>query len=246
MKKKYYNPEYPGSLSGVDKFYRGQKTKKKADVEAWLRGEDAYTLHKPVRYRFKRNKVVVGAVDAQWDADLIDMSHQPDGSYRYVLVATDILSHYAWTRPLKTKTGKDVTKAFESIFDEGRQPIKLRTDRGTEFTNKLAQKMFRRYKVHHFLTNNEVKANYAERLIRTLRLRLNRHFTHKQTHKWKDIIGDIAASYNNTYHRTIKRNPSSITKENQDEVWREQYAGSLKPDGAFKLKVGDTVRISHL
>jgi hypothetical protein len=246
MDVNYYKATHPGSLSGVDKFYRSVRNKTRKEVEEWLRGEEAYTLHKPVRYKFKRNEVVVSGIDAQWDADLMDMSKQPDGEYHYVLVATDILSHYAWTKPLKTKTGREVTAAFKSIFEEGRQPIKLRTDRGTEFTNKLAQKMFKAYYVHHFLTNNEVKANYAERLIRTLKLRLNRHFTHKQTNKWKDVMGDITTSYNNTYHRTIKRKPKSVTKKNQAEVWMVQYNRHLKPDGKFKLQVDDNVRISHL
>jgi hypothetical protein len=230
----------------VDTFSRGQRSKKKDEVQEWLQGEDAYTLHKPVRYKIKRNKVVVSGIDYQWDADLMDMTQQPDDGYHYVLVATDILSHFAWTRPLKTKTGKEVSKAFFSIFAEGRRPIKLRTDHGTEFTNKLSQQMFREHGVDHFLTNNEVKANYAERLIRTLKLRLNRYSTHKQTRKWKEIIGDITSSYNNTYHRTIKRKPSSVTVDNQAEVWKVQYGGTLKPDGRFKLKEGDNVRISHL
>jgi hypothetical protein len=106
--------------------------------------------------------------------------------------------------------------------------------------------MFRDHNVHHFLTNNEVKANYAERLIRTLKLRLNRHFTRKHTNEWKSVIGDITTSYNNTFHRTIKRKPKSVTKDNQAEVWQVQYGNTPKPDGPFKLKEGDYVRISHL
>jgi hypothetical protein len=59
---------------------------------------------------------------------------------------------------------------------------------------------------------------------------------------------DITASYNNTYHRTIKRTPISVTKENQLDVWMVQYGEPIarEPDGSFKLKVGDYVRISHL
>ena len=102
----------------------------------------------------------------------MEMTQQPDEGYNYLLVAIDILSHYTWTRPLKNKTGKEVSKAFNSIFAEGRVPRKIRSDRGTEFTNKTTQQVFREYGVEHFLTNNEVKANCAERVIRTLKLRL--------------------------------------------------------------------------
>ncbi len=248
MDEAYYDPKHPGSLAGVDKFYRAQTHATKDEVEEWLRGEESYTLHKPVRYRFPRNKVIVSGIDAQWDADLMDMSHQPDDGYHYLLVAIDIWSHYTWTRPLRNKTGKEVSIAFDSIFGEGRVPVKIRTDRGTEFTNKTSQQMFRKHGVEHFLTNNEVKANYAERVIRTLKLRLKRYETWKQTHKWKDVMGDITSSYNNTYHRTIKRKPSSVTKENQAAVWIVQYGEPSinKIDGPFKLKQGDYVRISHL
>jgi len=248
MDATYFDPRRPGSLAGVDKFYRSQTDATKQEVQEWLSGQDAYTLHKPVRYRFKRNRVVVSGIDSQWDADLMEMTQQPDDGYNYLLVCIDILSRYVWTRALRTKTGKEVSQAFQSIFEEGRIPSKVRTDRGTEFTNRWSQSTFRKHEVHHFLTNNEVKANYAERVIRTLKLRLKRYETWKQTHKWKDIMPDITHSYNHTYHRSIKRRPSTVTKENQAEVWMVQYGDTKlqKTDGPFKLKEGDYVRISHL
>lgn len=248
MDDAYYDPKQPGSFAGVDKFYRRQTDATRDDVKEWLRGEEAYSLHKPVRYRFPRNKVIVSGVDAQWDADLMDMTQQPDEGYHYVLVAIDILSHYAWTRPLKNKTGPEVSRAFASIFDEGRMPSKIRTDRGKEFTSRTSEKMFKQRGVEHFLSNNEVKANYAERVIRTLKLRLKRYETWKQTRRWKDVMQDITASYNNTYHRTIKMTPASVNKENQAEVWMTQYAHTSmhKTDGPYRFKEGDYVRISHL
>lgn len=248
MEESYYDTKLPGSFGGVDKFYRSQANASRKEIKDWLRGEEAYTLHKPVRYHFPRNKVVVSGMDAQWDADLMEMTQQPDDGFTFVLVAIDILSHFVWMRPLKNKTGKEVSAAFEDIFTEGRIPRKIRTDRGTEFTNKKTQETFKKHGVEHFLTNNEVKANYAERVIRTLKLRLKRYETWKQTHKWKDVMKDITHSYNNTYHRTIKRTPSSVTKENQADVWMVQYGGEYrhKIDGQFKFKLGDYVRISHL
>ncbi len=248
MDATYYNPKLPGSLSGVDKFYRSQKDATRREVRHWLRGEEAYTLHKPVRYHFRRNRVIVSGIDAQWDADLMQMTQQPDNGYQYILVAIDILSRYVWTQPLKNKTGKEVSQAFQNIFAEGRVPKKIRTDRGTEFTNRLSQQTFQKHGVHHFLTNNEVKANYAERVIRTLKLRLKRYETWKQTHKWKNIMSDITESYNNSYHRSIKRAPSSVNKENEAEVWMVQYATpqTETKDGPFKFQVGDYIRISHL
>ena len=42
------------------------------------------TLHKPVRHRFKRNKVIVGAVDEEWEADLVmDSLSKENNGYDY-------------------------------------------------------------------------------------------------------------------------------------------------------------------
>ena len=126
------------------------------------------------------------------------------------------------------------------------------------------QKYFKEVGVHHFTTQNEVKANYAERVIKTLKSRIMRYFTLKQTHKWIDVLSDFTFSYNNTFHRTIKRAPQSVNKDNEVDAWIEQYRPSperhavIKQDDTkkrtkirrnksiFKFKVGDYVRISNL
>ena len=36
--------------------------------------------------------------------------------YKYLLMVLDLFSKYGWIVPLKTKTGLEVSKAFESIF----------------------------------------------------------------------------------------------------------------------------------
>ena len=61
----YYNPESPGSFGGVDSIYRAVKNEGKYQIwrnkiRLWLQKQDTYTLHKPVRYRFRRNRVIQG------------------------------------------------------------------------------------------------------------------------------------------------------------------------------------------
>ena len=65
--------------------------------------------------------MVVFDIDQQWVADLIEvqtLSKQNKG-YRYILVVIDAFSKYAWARPIKKKTGKDVTDAFARKPKEG-------------------------------------------------------------------------------------------------------------------------------
>jgi hypothetical protein len=109
----YYNPESPTSFGGVDSIYRVVKSEGKHQISrnkirTWLRKQDTYTLHKPVRYRFKRNRVIVGAIDEQWEADLVIMDSlaKYNNNYKYILTVIDVLSKYTWVEPIKAKTGK--------------------------------------------------------------------------------------------------------------------------------------------
>ena len=53
----------------------------------------------------------------------------------YLLVVIDVLSKYAWVRPMKNKTSRSLLEEFDSILSEGRKLDKLKTDKGTEFLN---------------------------------------------------------------------------------------------------------------
>ena len=52
-----------------------KKSKLKPEkVKSWLSTQDSYTLHKPVKYKFPQQRVVVGGMGHQWQADLEDVS----------------------------------------------------------------------------------------------------------------------------------------------------------------------------
>ena len=42
-------------------------------IRTWLRQQDTYTLHRLVRYRFKKNRVIFGGIDKEWEADVVIM-----------------------------------------------------------------------------------------------------------------------------------------------------------------------------
>ena len=60
----YFDPSHAGSFGGVQTFKRhvdgSIKTK---DVKTWLQNKDTYTLHKPVRLKFRRRTFTVGIDD---------------------------------------------------------------------------------------------------------------------------------------------------------------------------------------
>ena len=154
----YFDPSRPGSFSGASKFFRSQNRASRREISEFLRDQQAYTLHAPVRYKIRRPPVIVSTIDSQWDADLGSMLQykEENSGFSFFLLAVDILSHYIWTRPLKTKKPEEVGKAMLDIFSEGRRPSALRTDAGKEFTGMAFQKAMKKAGVHHFIATNEV------------------------------------------------------------------------------------------
>jgi len=80
----------------------------------------ANEVHKPVVKKFKRRKVISNGINDIWAVDLVDMQEWSDDNdgYKYMLNIIDVFSRYAWSIPLKTKTAKEVLKAFESIKEK--------------------------------------------------------------------------------------------------------------------------------
>ena len=118
------------------------KNVKYQDVRNWLQGETTYTLHKPIRKRFKRRKTIVAGIDQQWQADLADMQHlaKQNDQKKYLLCVIDVFSKFSWVIPIPNKTGKTLVDAFTSIIRKSkRKPVSLQTDKGTEFKNREFQ-----------------------------------------------------------------------------------------------------------
>ena len=252
----YYSLNSPASFGGKEKLFleakRNDEQITRYEVENWLSSQLAYTLHKPVSLNFKTRPVLVYYVDEQWQLDLVDLSKlsRYNSGYKYLLVCIDILSRFAWIEPLKSKTAKELKEVIEKIFLRGnRQPKLIQTDKGTEFLNSLVKNMLRSRKIRLFTTNSERKASVVERLNRTMKGIMFKYFTKENTRRYIDVMPNLVARYNNSYHRSIKMKPNEVHRGNEAEVWINLYEGRLhsheKHDGKNKeLNIGDIVRIS--
>ena len=85
----------------------------------------------------------------------------------------------------------------------------------------------------------------VERFNRTLKTRMWKYFTSKNTSVYIDILQDIVHGYNNSYHRSIGQSPVAVSLLNVGQVRRKLYRNSwAKPIRELKFKLGDQVRIS--
>ena len=181
LDKIYSTPDDPGSLGGAERLFKRAKELRvrgvtRASVAEYLRGQQAYTLHKPARRHYKRNKTYVAGIDAQWQADLADMqgvARQNDGM-RYILTIIDVFSKFAWAEPVRSKDAVTVADGFLRVLNEGapRKPKRLQTDKGKEFFNERFAALMRRHGIHHFSSESDQKAAVAERFNRTIKSRI--------------------------------------------------------------------------
>jgi len=115
--KIYYNAKHTAGFSSAEKLVNAAESNKR-NVEEWLSGQDTYTLHKPARKRFPRNPYTITNIDDVWEIDLADLSclSRYNDKYKYLLNVIDIFSRYAWSVPLKDKTGKSIAAAITTLF----------------------------------------------------------------------------------------------------------------------------------
>ena len=87
-----------------------------------------------------------------------------------------------------------------------------------------------------------MKASVVERLIRTLKSRLEKFFILNKTKRWLEFLPHLIENYNNTPHRSIGMTPNQVTDENSEKVFKRMFPDInlvVKP----RLKVGDKVRV---
>ena len=244
MESVYRDPRQPGSFTSIANLqhYAGVD---RQTAERFLMGQDAYTMHKPARLHFPRRRTYAKGIDDLFQIDLIDLSSLAtyNSGYRYLLMCIDVFSKFAWSVPLKTKSGREVADAMETILDE-RKCALLQGDKGAEWLNTTFQQMIKRHGIKFYTSeNDDIKASIVERLNRTIKERMWRYFTHSNTRRYLDVLQNIMHSYNNTRHRSIGMAPSQVDASNEQLVRQKLYPPKPKTF-KYRYNVGDMVRIS--
>ena len=257
IRKRYYDISQPGSFAGSVKLWKAIKQSKDRPrsvtqkvVQDWLEKQEVHNIHKTPKRNFKTEKIIVGEVDEQWDGDLLVFTQYAkyNKGYRYIGVFIDLFSRYVWLSALKTKGGKEMVETVRAVFAKGRKCKFLRTDRGSEWTNKHLQEYLRTEEVKHLVTYSPWHAGYVERAIRTAKGKLFKYFAENRTFEWYSVLQELADSLNATEHSSTGMAPKDITVENEREVYEKIYLPveleREKTKIRYKFNVGDKVRIS--
>jgi hypothetical protein len=130
-------------------------------------------------------------------------------------------------------------------------PQEIFSDRGKEFESAQILQYYEDKGILKFKANaSHIKAAFAERMIRTIKQRLYRYFSEKNTTDWISVIPKITDAINHTICRSTGLRPFDIDEKNANNVWEELYAPLVRnyneiTRNKLKFSKGDAVRISR-
>eukprot|EP01059_Diplonema_ambulator_P033426 TRINITY_DN6978_c1_g1_i1.p2 TRINITY_DN6978_c1_g1~~TRINITY_DN6978_c1_g1_i1.p2 ORF type:complete len:313 (+),score=-32.54 TRINITY_DN6978_c1_g1_i1:1599-2537(+) len=247
-----------GYTTDLNKLYKLQDNYKpleklsKKEIKTFLDRQEVNQLFN------RKPRKLVGHIVAYGGNELLQMDlldfqklKTRNRGYAWILIAVDVFTRYAYAIPLKKKTMTEtrdgIVKLLSQLPKSQPLPKRIISDNGNEFLNKEVGELFDLYNITH--DTNEVGDHNAlgiiDRFSRTIRERLERHFSVNKTDNWVDYIDDIVKSYNNTPHSTLHmRTPASILKDDEEILADNIDKGAYEYRAVPRLKVGDLVRKS--
>ena len=189
---------------------------------------------------YPTNKLVYNHADEIWSmdlADMVDYKISNNKSYRYIFIVIDNFSKYLWAIPLKNKFSQTITNEFSNILTTPkRKPLKLESDRGSEFYNSIFQTFLKSKNIQHYSRFTDKGPSIAERVIRTVRNLLNKPVFEKGKADWLSELPSVIKKYNNTIHHSTKMTPNQASKKvNEKEVFSNLRDDRVKRQPKYKL-----------
>lgn len=263
---RYVDPGHPTAFSSpgaVYRYYEGRVPM--STVVKALESVDAYTKHKETKRPATFNPFYSYQRRTEYQADLVDMSgiKAANSYYAYLLVVIDVFSRKLWVMPLKTKSAASMREALRHwLVDQDSEPgasqrlgRRLYTDRGKEFVARSVVELLKEFNFKHTTSKRGLyKAAVAERVNKTLQVRIYRYLSHTGRLRYVDVLPDIIGAYNNTKHSTLEHafSPEEADDpENEDRVreihgrrYHDVMQKMKRTRKKRRFKIGDTVRVT--
>ena len=138
--------------------------------------------------------------------ELIGEFHPPTSKgKRYALTVICMLTGYVFCIPLKTKTAEEVLQAYiDNVYSKFGGSIKILSDNGTEFKNKIFEQVAKELGVVYKL-NTPPYYPASNGRISKLKACISKHITPQL--EWDDLVPLACAAYNFRPNEHSKESP---------------------------------------
>ena len=185
---------------------------------------------------------------ALWELDLMDLSqpHNADGAAKYVMVVVDDFTKYVWVRAMVSKDTANFGEALHSILRESKKlPKAIMSDGEPAIKSGDIKQMFSINTIK-WVNREKIHSPTVERMIRTIRGKMERAFIDQGNRKWAKIVQNIAKNINATPNEKTGVCPNDALKYKDDIWFRENiaYHEALSKIEPNKVDVGDSVKVA--
>lgn len=208
----------------------------RAQVEKWLKNQEAYQLHKKADHKISETKSITAKKFGHLQIDTLVMGNMAFNGYHYIVNIIDVYSRYAWSIPMKTITAEKVHAKLSELFATMKEkPRIIQVDNGGEYSKHVSGVQYIVNKAHSPNSNALVESYNG-----TIRKVISSNWN-SGLRNWVALLDGIVEGYNRTRHRIIKTSPYEVyvngaVIDSPVEQKRTTVAGA-------QLKVGDRVRL---
>lgn len=206
-------------------------------VKEFLAQQATQQITQQVKRNKKYDTIISPSLHNNYQTDLMNLPNPSQNKgFKYLLTMIDVYSRYAFVKPLKTKTGDVVFKAFKDLITENGLCKNLNCDLGSEFIYNPFVKYCKENDITLWYSNPEQDNKNAiiERFHRTLR-NLILKYTVANGKGYIDVLPNLIKNYNSTYHKTIQTEPIEIWQGNEKNEQKIHNIENI-------FNVGDKVR----
>jgi len=219
------------------------------EILDFIKTQTINELHKPTQ-KIKENYKFIIAFEPyeMLQIDLLDYSKysRTNKGYKFILIAVDVFSRYAFAKPIKNKTPENVLDGFKLFNIKNINSVY--SDSGNEYKG-----VFSKYLNEHNIISLKAEIGdhnslgIIDRFSKTLKIMISKYMTANETTRYYDVLDDLLKAYNNTPHTALGDiSPSnSFSGENYNLIKRINLE-KLKHNKSIikknKIKVGDNVR----
>ena len=259
LKKIYESYENPGCLSSIEKLFNQAReidsSIKRRDVIKFLRTNDSYTLHKPLRYNFKRRRCFFPFPGHTICVDSCYVNKYSKCNTKYLIFLIDGMSKYLTIFPVKSLNSTSIVPVLDSFFLKNIFSYRyVYTDLGGEYCSKPVQQLYSKYNLKWYSNHSKSTRNpIVERVILTIKRRIIRYITHTQQEAFLPILDKMVYGYNISPHRGLMNNTPMDVHLSANQVAINnlicslyKHANKRKKSLLIKYEPGQVVRISSL
>ena len=153
--------------------------------------------------------------------DMVGPLPRTEEGHRFILTIVDYGSRFPDAIPLKTTTSQDVVEALLEYFSRVGLPEEILTDRGSNFTSDLMEKLYQMLGIRGIRTSayHPQTDGMVERYTATLKARLKK-YADKFPNEWNKAIPYVLFACRSVIHQSTSFIPFEI-------IFGRQLRGSL-------------------